>query len=54
MKEQVANAYSDNQADGKEAKESFREKLNIKQLTFAKNDSNGSILEIQKYGQPVI
>ena len=38
--------------DGQE--ESFREKLNIKQLTFAKNDSNGSILEIKKFGKPPI
>ena len=28
--------------------------MNIKQLTFAKNDSDGSILEIKKFGKPAI
>ena len=40
--------------DAQKDPESFREKLNIKQLTFAKNDSNGSILEIKKFGQAPI
>lgn len=40
--------------DEHQNEESFREKLNIKQLTFAKNDSDGSILEIKKFGKPAI